>query len=298
MARDSLRLLALYAAACGAAWFFLRWYQPQVAGALSTALLAVPLTMAAGYVVAARGHLQEERRVLGSARETVFRDGERVVVRGPITPLREPLKSPFTGRDCVAYRYVIDREERNVDGPPSRIRDYWGLALCPSAVETPSGPVRILGWPSLETLVDVMQDKARAEAYVRATTFRHPGTNAERLGSIADPQETESDQFRDDACADRSHDSAGWHRETPDFTGRDVSEWRVEVGQVVCATGTYTARLGALLPGGSGPSRLRLSTFTPELWASENRDTAYTYLLWGAAFAVLAVACALATRWC
>jgi hypothetical protein len=267
-------------------------------GPLSTSLLAVPLTMAVGYVVAARQHLHEERRVLDATRQTVFRDGQRVVAVGPITPLGEALKGPFTGKECVAYRYLIDREEKNADGPPSRIRDYWGMALCPCSIETASGPVRILGWPSLETYVDVLEDKTPADAYVRATAFRHPATKTERLGSLEEPYEAESDQFHDDVCADGTHDDARWHAEVPDFKGRDVSEWRVEIGQVVCATGTYSAALKALMPSGSGTLRLRLSTFTPELWASENRDQAYTYLGWGAFFAVVSVAGALATRWC
>ena len=143
-----------------------------------------------------------------------------------------------------------------------------------------------------------MEDKSTADAYVRSTTFRHPGSNAERLGSLQEPTETESDRFQDDVCANRSHDDAGWHAESPDFKGRDVSEWRVEAGQVVCAAGTYSAALKALVPSGAGPLRLRLSTFTPELWASENRDQAYTYIRWGAFFGALTVAAALASRWC
>jgi hypothetical protein len=298
LTRDTLRGLAVYALLCIPVHYFLRWYRPQLEGVLPTALLALPLTMALGYVVGARQHLREERLILDATRQTVFRDGARVVAVGPVTPLREAVKSPFTGKECVAYRYVIDREDTSGDGPPTRIRDYWGMALCPCSIETPSGPVRILGWPSLETYVEVLEDKAPADAYVRSTTFRHPTSAVERFGSLKEPYEVESDQFHDDVCANEAHDSAGWHVEVPELTDRDVSEWRVDVGQAVFATGIYSATLKALLPSGIDAQRLRLSTFTPELWASENRDQAYTYLGWGAAFAVVTVVSALATRWC
>ena len=270
-----------------------------MAGALSTALLAVPLTMAAGYVVAAREHLHEQRRVLGAARETVLRDGERVVVRGPITPLREPLKSPFTGHDCVAYRYVVDARKKNLDGPPSRIRDYWGLALCPCAIETPAGPVRILGWPVPGDAggrdAGQVSERTPTSAPPRSA-IREPTPNGwVPSPRLRRPSRTSSVTTRAPIGATTAPPGIGKCRTSRAVTSASgVSRWV----RSCCATGTYSAALQALLPGGSGSSRLRLSTFTPELWASENRDSAYTYLRWGAVFAVVAVASALATRWC
>jgi hypothetical protein len=180
------------------------------------------------------------------------------------------------------------------------VRDYWGFGVCPCAIETPSGPLRMLGYPSLETFVDILlpDQIQRADAYVRATSFRHPADIADRQGMLVEPFDVESDTFLDDVCCDPQHVRAAGRRELPDFSGRQFSERHVPVGATVCAAGLYSAAQKALVPSGEGVQRLRLSTFSPELWASENRDQAYTYFRWGAFFGVVSIAAALASRWC
>jgi hypothetical protein len=302
--RATLRLGLLYGAVYAAVYFFLRWYRADAmffAYGWIAGWVAIPRACAVGYVAGSRHYFGEERILLRSIEQPVFKDGERVVASGPIVPLAEPLRSPLGGRACVAYEYQIDHEGTDVDNRPTRVRDYWGMAVCPSAIETPAGRVRMLGYARAEAPFDILEGEEAfraAEEYVRSTPFRHPAHVGERLGSLAEPLDTESDSFRDDICANPSHSGLTLRGEEADLRGLRLSERLLEAGQEVCAAGTYSARLEALVPTTSGARRLRITTYSARQWAADNRDWAYRYLRWGALFAVVGLASALATRWC
>jgi hypothetical protein len=303
--RAAGRLGFLYGLVYVPSYFFLRWYRSDAIGldiGFTAGWVALPFAVAIGYVAGARQYLSEERLLLRSIEQPVFKDGQRAVVMGPIVPLADPLRSPLGGRECVAYEYQIDHEGRDQDHRPIRVRDYWGMAVCPTAIETSGGRVRVLGYARIEHPFDILEGEdvyRSAQDYVRATPFRHPTHIGERRGSLAEPMDAESDQFRDDICANPQHvGHTSLRGEDTDLGGLRLNERYVEVGQTVCAAGSYSARLQALVPTASGPKQLRITTFSPQQWASENRDWAYTYFRWGAFFAVVGVAGALATRWC
>jgi hypothetical protein len=132
---------------------------------------------------------------------------------------------------------------------------------------------------------------------VASASFRHPASPGERLGSLAEPLSTESDTFGDDICADESH----LHLQRgggAELRKLRLLERRLHVGAAVCAAGCYSAARKALVPSGAGSKQLRISTFTPENWAAENRGWGRTYIRWGVGFGIFSIACALATRWC
>jgi hypothetical protein len=303
--RAAGRLGALYGLVWAGCYLFVRWYRADAIGldiGWTAGLVALPFAAAAGYVAGARHYFSEERLLLRSGERPVLQDGQRVVVVGPMVPLGETVRSPLTGQDCLAYEYQIDHEGRDQEHRRVRVRDYWGMARCPSAIETPAGRVRILGYARLETPFDTVEGEdayRAATAYVRATPMRHPTDIGDRLGSLAEPFDTESDQFRDDICANPDHKGrTSLTGEEADLRALRLTERRLEAGQTVCAAGCYSAEKQALVPTTSGVKQLRVTAASPELWASESRDWGYTYLRWGAVFAVVGVACALATRWC
>ena len=291
-----LRLAALLASTVAATYLFLRWYRPAVASdGWAVGLLGLLLACGLGYLMGSRHYRAEARLILQSKERPRLVDGARVVITGPAQALGDLLRSPISQKDCVAYEYTIDHEVRHIDGPPGRFRDFWGMAVVPWQVLTPAGPVRILGYARLEGFPEDLEPDAAyraAEAHLRATDFRRPASAGERLGSLAEPLATESDTFRDDICAELAQPS------TAELRKLDLSERCVTVGQTVCAAGQYSAAQQALVPTSAGVKQLRISTFTPELWASENTDWAKTYVRWGTGVLVLALACLLATRWC
>jgi hypothetical protein len=302
--RAAGRMLGLYAAAWAGCHLFLRWYAPAPVGqdnGWTAVLLALPFSAAVGYLSGARRYLSEEKLLLRSVSQPVLQDGKRVVAMGTLVPLGDTLRAPLSGRECVAYEYQIEHDGTDANHQPIPVRDYWGMGRSPAAIDTPAGPIRILGYARIEEGFDVLQgedDYRRAEAYVRATAFRHPDRGGERAGSLAEPFDTESDRFLDDLCADPAHTGVSLKGEETDVRRLRLTERRLEPGTAVCAAGRYSAGQQALVPTTSGPQPLRISSYSPQQWASENRDWAYTYLRWGAVFAVVGVFGALATRWC
>jgi hypothetical protein len=90
----------------------------------------------------------QEARLLGKVNEfRRWKDGERIAVQGTLQPSGDLLKSPFTNRDCVAYKYKITHSKRRSDGKHYDVVDYEGYGLTRSHIETATGNVRLLGFP-------------------------------------------------------------------------------------------------------------------------------------------------------
>jgi hypothetical protein len=302
--RALLGVVGLYAAAAAACHAFLRWYRPQQLDdvTLAAGLLGLPLAASIGFLWGSRGYFQEARLILRSVAQPSLEDGKRVVVVGRIEALGPTLRAPFTGTRCVAYQYEIDHvgtlpRQRN---RMIRVRDYWGMAVCPWHVRTAAGPVRMLAYARIEAPPDIpTEDEAyrAAEAHLASTSFRHPASPGERMGSLAEPLSTESDTFGDDICADDAH----LHLERgrgAELRKLRILERRLHVGEAVCAAGVYSAARQALVPSGAGSKPLRISTYGPEIWAADNLGWGRTYILWGVGLGIFSIGCALATRWC
>ena len=81
-------------------------------------------------------------------------EGREVAVCGPIHPLGEPLRAPFSHVPCVMCEYDVlsrrrtkSRSSTTTENPGS---DFAGFLMVPCAVRTPLGDVKILGFPQLD----------------------------------------------------------------------------------------------------------------------------------------------------
>jgi hypothetical protein len=104
-----------------------------------------------------------------------FQDGKRVAACGRIYPLsNQPVKSPFSRKDCVAYSYKVEFR-----GDELSETDFAGKRLIPSAIKTPKGDVRLLSWPSFKGFGSPIVDEITPDRnvyqnlaeYICSTTF-------------------------------------------------------------------------------------------------------------------------------
>ena len=187
-------------------------------------------------------------------------DGRLVVAAGPIRPLGAPLTSPFRGQPCVAYDYEVFSYQSVTHGgsgtrgrSTSKACDMAGFAMASSAIDTPFGSVRLLGFPLLdefpETHVDGPQGRERARQYAAAAPFEAMhGLGAAKMVSALDEALTDADGMvrKDFRLTDK---------EIP-FDDRTLGERSVAVGQQVCALGRWDAAKRALVPAGATLNRL------------------------------------------
>ncbi|PQO33059.1 hypothetical protein [Blastopirellula marina] len=104
-------------------------------------------------------------------------DGYKTAVAGPIRPEGEPLTAPFSGKPCVICEYDIARRQSSTsdDGKDTSGSDYAGFMMTPSKIDTRSGEVRLLGYPSLEDIPEqniVSSDSvSNARKFLASTQF-------------------------------------------------------------------------------------------------------------------------------
>jgi hypothetical protein len=181
-------------------------------------------------------------------------DGTLAVVAGPIRPLGAPLTSPFSGRPCVAYEYeVVKRLPARRGHATSQQTDLAGFALAASAIETPQGGVRLLGFPMLDEFPQARTSgrelATRARQYVASTPFeRMQGVAALKMFSAFDDALADADGIvrKDFRMSD----------EPIPFEERTLGERIVGIGEPVCALGRYDAEKRALVPAGATLNRL------------------------------------------
>jgi len=195
----------------------------------------------------------KDRAALRRAKSAVPRaDGRLEAASGPVRPFGSPLTGPFTGKACVAYEY-------DVKNPEAGRSDFAGVALAPCAIDTSTGPARLLGWALLDEFAadpgDV--DPERGAAYLRSAPFEPLGlANAlPVLGSLlADDDGSIRKDFRIEGAS-------------VDLAGKKVSEKVVPVGATVTALGVWSAAKGGI--GASGAAVVRLYPYGPSITAEE-----------------------------
>lgn len=82
-----------------------------------------------------------------------LRDGRLMAACGPIHPVGEPLRAPFSDAACCLCEYELSQEPDRpfqTDSDTKRGADLAGFLMTPSEVHTKSGKVKLLGFPILE----------------------------------------------------------------------------------------------------------------------------------------------------
>lgn len=188
------------------------------------------------------------------ARRTPPTHGALTVAAGPIRALSAPLASPLGGRPCVAYDYeVLPTGTTTRGSKDGQRRDLAGFAMAASAVDTPLGSVRILGFPLLDEFPlsreGGLEAWARAEQYASRTPFEAvKGVGVFQLLRAVD-----------DAVADADGAVRKDFRLTDGpipFGERMLRERVVPVGEMVCALGRYDSEKRGLVPAGATLNRL------------------------------------------
>jgi hypothetical protein len=241
---------AIFAAYLAVLSLYLEWPGNLIAAAFGALFGAIGVSSVTGLLWAQR----DARAFARAALREAPADGGFVVAAGPIRPLAAPLSSPLGGQTCVAYEYeVVSQGAARGSKSPSRPCDLAGFAMAASAIDTPHGSVRILGFPLLDEFpqerVDGPAAHARARQYVASTPFEAmQGVGAVKLFSAFDDAVADADgAVRKDF---RLNDG-----DIP-FEKRRLRERIVAVGQQVCAAGRYDAAKRAIVPGGASPNRL------------------------------------------
>jgi len=173
---------------------------------------------------------------------TLPRDGERVVVCGPLVADGPMLTAPFSATPCAIYWYQVKHMS---DSPNSiEVIDAWGYALTPSRVESPWGAVRLLSYTEFDFRPSVLSDpeaKARASAYLSRTPLVPLGLGAlgESIGAVKTLMADEDGSVRGDfgSCPSKLEEAKyGLYEQV--VVDRDP----------VCAFGNYAEDRRALLP--------------------------------------------------
>jgi Ankyrin repeats (3 copies) len=233
-------------AACSTVYYFL--LRSRIAPAVVVAIVAgLFMAVVIGTFRIAWSYWRDAQRMLeddGSPPE----DGKNVTLSGRIRVTGSALRAPFTQRDAAVYVYEISHVEYGGE-TTSVVKDYSGLALAPSVLETAHGPIALLGFPLLEgferTSVD---DSAAIERFVRQTSFGEmTGLRfAQTIGEVRELVTTHESALRKD-----------WRLTTHGVTNESrVFEDVVPADAFVCVSGTFSAAQRALVPGPAGATRL------------------------------------------
>jgi hypothetical protein len=235
---------------------------------------------------------RDTRAFRRAARREPFADGTIVAAAGPIRPTGLPLTSPFSQQPCVAYEYeVMAPSEATPRGRSEGTgADIAGFAMAASVIETPSGGVRLLGFPMLDefpkTSTPGRELAGRARAYAASAPF-------ERLAGIGKLRLlTELDEALTDADGIVRKDFRLRDEPIP-YEQRLLGERVIAVGQTVCAVGYYDAARRGLVPRGATMNRLwpgTADTVRARLVADARSHARTGFVLFAISHAVLAAA--------
>jgi hypothetical protein len=206
-------------------------------------------------LAARRDRARLDRTVAGEA----FEDGQPIVAIGPIVALGAPIQSPFSHLPCVVYSYGITHEVKGQGSSRAHdAKDVSGFALTPCAVQSQSGIVRILGFPTLEGFADIRLSEpeafASAEDYLQTTPFEDMGIT--KIGKVFSA-------VKDVLTDDDGYLRKDWRMVGDDFRldprKHTIREQVVRDGETVAAFGLYKAELGGIVPGlGKGGEGVKL----------------------------------------
>ena len=169
------------------------------------------------------------------------RDGQLAAVSGEIRAAFEPLRAPFSGQECVVYRYDV--------GPPhtrnrNLARDYVGFAFAKCAIHSQHGTFAIGTFPVLNGFPE--QRFSSPQAFVGETAFEE-FSNVLLLAKYTLQLHEQPPPVRVD-----------WQLGHPSGGALEGLEAIVPSGTQVTAYGRYSASANALVAGTKSEGYVRL----------------------------------------
>jgi hypothetical protein len=234
-------------------------------------------------------------RVSTARRDVQLIDGRVSAVAGEIHPVGEPLAAPFSGTPCVLCEYDLTSHERVVKSAandnPNSGSDYAGFLMVPSAIHTPLGDVRLLGFPLIEDFSETRCTSPKAVRNAREFLTTHEFEDRTgmkfvkvlavfgQIWSDDDGLVQKNMQFSkisvdelfpphhlqtepNDQLSRPGGDEASDEEPTPRWSIPKLVEKLVPVGEQVCAIGIYDEMRRGLVPppGSTKPNRLLRGT--------------------------------------
>jgi len=252
MARGCFLSLLILAACFGGYWWLLHPHvEPPIvwwATGIASFFMWISFGTLQNAITAARDAARVSKESsLGGYTGEEFADDATVTVVGHIRAVGSPLTAPLSGKPAVLYSYEIDHTSESSDGESTKVMDFSGFAMTPSAIDSPHGSIRILGFPMLEGFekrsLDTEDGRRNAAAYIQSATFTdmegfHPGTVYSQIKEML----TDDDgQLRKDWRMTKGRD----------LTGKNLHEQIVMPGEQVCAIGRWSsAKHGLIAPAG------------------------------------------------
>ncbi len=184
-------------------------------------------------------------------------DGEPAVVRGRIEPTGPVIEDPFSGGECLLFRYLISHWGRKTSSGRSHFYDALGIGMTSCVVRNPRVSVKLLGFPLLDFAGTRIEDLGRAREYVAGADFSPHRT-------VYPEQEHDLRLIHVEEGGTLRHELAGesWDRTFPEPDSEEYErELEVKVvrpGEEVCIVGRYSAAHGGLVPEASYRSDLQI----------------------------------------
>jgi hypothetical protein len=259
MKRGCSFYLVSWAIAAAAYWYLLRdRILPGNTGTWLPILVGFFMAMVIGMIKTSFDSIGDVRRVRQALEPGGFtgeqpRDGQNLAVAGHIRPLGMPLTAPFSHKRAVLYNYEVEHpgtsSRRGNTGPT---KDYSGLALTPSVIDTTRGQVKLLCFPQIEgeTKEVVFGPDAlrNAQDYIRATQWGSM-TQINPAQIYREVRELLTD---DDGQIRKDFKIHGCE----DLSGATLIEQVVEPGAQVFAFGRWSEEKRGLIPDQGVPARM------------------------------------------
>jgi hypothetical protein len=201
-------------------------------------------------------------------------DGARAGLAGTIDAIGEPLRAPFSGKECVAWSYEI-WEMKATGSRSSKVVYFEGLALTPSAIATPAGAFRLLAVPTLDLASEGFlpsEALARFKEHVKTASFE----TTKPRGTLAQMWSDDDGSYRREV---RAESVADVPLELCRFT-----EGVVGRGERVYVIGRYSESRGGIVPDPNWAKDTRLMKGDPAEILRQLRGRIVRYAIGGVVF--------------
>jgi len=244
-------------------------------------------------------------------------DGCKVAVAGRIRAEGEPLKAPFSGKECVVCEYDVSQAEAGASDDDDAASDYAGFLMSPCQIETSWGNVRLLSFPLVDKVLpeNCLSPKSirAAREFLRTNEFedrsgmnavsilsvfndvwsdddgrvaRHLRLSSVLVDEILPPGIEEIAQSYQEVISTLEH-LEDLDEETLDEGARllqllpTLAEKRVETGEQVVVFGTYDETHRGLLPRKGSTNMNRMMRGMAEEVSGQLRRSARKYVIGG-----------------